>query len=114
MECDDGPTIEDEIRWNDELSSTQKKLLLKQEKLNSFRSIFGGVLYLFFAGVVGMLFKGWLRPMVMFALIWAGVIGYTLLTNEEQCIKVALAEEHIKQQEMKKVSSRNKTRRIPG
>jgi hypothetical protein len=82
-------------------------------KLNSFRLVFGGVLYLFFVGVVGMLFKGWLRPMVMIALIWAGVIGYTLLKDEEQRIKAALEEEHIKRQEMKKVSSRNKTRRIP-
>jgi len=51
--------------------------------------------------------------MVMIALIWAGVIGYTLLKDEEQRIKAALEEEHIKRQEMKKVSSRNKTRRIP-
>jgi hypothetical protein len=115
---DDGPTIEDEIRWNDELSPTQKKLLLKQEKLNSFRVFSGMALYLFFActvgAFVGMLFKSWLCPLVGGALIWAGVIGYTLLKDEEQRIKIALEEEHIKQQEMKKVSSRNKTRRIPG
>ncbi len=111
---DDGPTIEDEIRWNDELSPTQKKLLLKQEKLNSFRMIVGALLYLIFASVVGMLFKGWLREMVPVALIWAGAIGYTLLEEKEQRIKAALEEEHRKQQEMKKVSSRNKTRRIPG
>ena len=114
MDWDDGPTIEDEIKWNDELSPAQKKLLLKQEKLNFFRLVFGGVLYLFFVGGVGMLFKGWLRPMVMFALIWAGAIGYTMLKDEEQRIKAALEEEHIMQQEMKKVSSINKTRRIPG
>lgn len=114
MDWDDVLTIEDEIKWNDELSPTQKKLLLKQEKLNSFRSIVGAVLYLVFASVVGMLFKGWLRPMVMFALIWVGIIGYTLLKDEEQRIKAALEEEHIKQLEMKKVSSRNKTYRVPG
>lgn len=113
MDWDDGPTIEDEIRWNDELSPAQKKLLLKQEKLNFFRMVFGAVTYLFFTGFVGMLFKGWLRPMVMFALIWAGVIGYTLLEEEEQRIKAALGEEYIKQQEMKRVSGRNKKRRIP-
>jgi len=50
----------------------------------------------------------------MFALIWAGIIGYTLLKDEEQRIKIALEEEHRKQQEMKKVSSRNKKRCIPG
>jgi hypothetical protein len=47
MDWDDGPTIEEEIKWNDELSPAQKKLLLKQEKLNSFRLVFGAVLYLF-------------------------------------------------------------------
>lgn len=113
MDWDDGPTIEDEIRWNDELSPAQKKLLLQQVKLDSFRLIFGAVLYLFFAGFVGMLFKGWLRPMVMFALIWAGVIGYTFLKEKEQRIKLALEEEHRKQQELRTASSRSKTRRIP-
>jgi hypothetical protein len=105
---DDGPTIEDEIRWNDELSPARKKLLLKQVKLNSFRLVFGAVLYLLFACFVGMLFKGWLRPMVSFALIWAGAIGFTLLKDEDQRIRAALEEEHRRQQEMKKVSSRNK------
>ena len=105
MEWDAEPTIEDEIKWNNELSPAQKELLLKQVKLNSFRMVFGGVLYLFFAGVVGMLFKGWLRPMVMFALIWAGIIGYTLLKDKEQRIKAALEEEHRKREELRKGSS---------
>jgi hypothetical protein len=114
MDWDDGPTIEEEIKWNDELSPAQKKLLLKQEKLNFFRLVSGGLLYLFFAVFVGMLFKGWLRPVVMFALIWAGVIGYTLLEEKEQRLKAALEEEYRRQQEVKKVSSRKKTPRIPG
>ena len=114
MEWDAEPTIEDEIKYNDELSPTQKKLLLKQEKIKSFRLISGAVLDLVFVGVVAMLFKGWLRPMVMFVLIWAGIIGYTLLEEKEQRIQAALEEEYRNQQELKEVSGRKKARRIPG
>jgi len=114
MDSDDGPTIEQEIKWNNELSPAQKKLLLQQVKLDSFRLIFGAVLYLFFAGFVGMLFKGWLRPMVMFALIWAGVIGYTLLEGKEQRIRAALDDENRNQQEIKSGRARKETPRISG
>ena len=114
MDWDDGPTIEDLIQDNDELSSEQKKLFLQQEKLDSFRMIFGAALYLLFAGFVGMLFKGWLRPIVMFAVTWAGVIGHTFLEQKEQGIKAALEVEYRKQQEIKRDRSRKKTPRISG
>jgi len=109
MDCDDyGPTIEDEIRWNDELSPVEKTLLIQKSKIEFYRDALTLVLLFLLLGAIGTIVKGWLLAIIDGAIFWGTAIAYTLLEDKKNSIEIALAEES---QNRQKTESRNKKRR---
>jgi len=109
MELDDyGPTIEDEIRGNDELSPAEKKLLIQKSRIEFYRNALIFVLLVLLLGAIGVIIRGWLLAVIDGAIFWGTVIAYTLLEDKKNSIEIALAEES---QNRQKVRSRNKKRR---
>jgi len=109
MEWDDyGPTIEDEIRGNDELSPAEKKLLIEKSKNKHHRDLLTMVLLVLLLGAIGVIVRGWPLAIIDGAILWGTVIAYTLLEDKKNSIEIALADESQNQQ---KAKSRNKKRR---
>jgi hypothetical protein len=109
MDWDDyGPTIEDEIRGNDELSPAEKKLRIQESKVEFYRAALIFVLLVLLLGVIGAVVRGWLLAVIDGAIFWGTAIVYTLLENKKNSIEIALAEES---QKRHKIKSRNKKRR---
>jgi hypothetical protein len=94
-----GSTIEDEIRFNDELSPTQKKLLIQQANLEFYSAALLMVLCFLAMGAFAILLKGWLVAIVDGAIFWGTAIAYTVLKDKKNSIALALSEEHRIQQE---------------
>ena len=103
-----GPTIEDEIRVNDNLSPTEKKLLIEKSKNKFYRDALTMVLLILLLGAIGVIARGWLLAIIDGAILWGTVIAYTLLENKKNSIEIALAEES---QNQRNAKSRNKRRR---
>jgi hypothetical protein len=109
MDWDDyGPTVEDEIRWNNELSPTQKTLLIQQARLDFYSAALIMVLCFLLMGALAILIRGWLLAIIDGAIFWGTGITYTLLKNKKNSIALALSEEHRIQQEIKSRSKRGK------
>jgi hypothetical protein len=105
MDWDDyGPTIEEEIRWNDELSPAEKKLLIQKSKIEFYRTALILVLLFLLLGAIGVIVRGWLLAVIDGAIFCGTAIAYTLLEDKKNCVEAALAEEF---QNRKKIESRN-------
>jgi hypothetical protein len=100
------PTVEDDIRMNSDLSPVQKQLLLKQSRIKTWRTAFVIILVLVFATAVGFLFHGWLRQLVIVAVLWGSVITHTVLQDAETRIQGQLRDQLEKQREAKRESRR--------
>jgi len=109
MDSDDfGPTIEDQIRWNNELSDAEKKLLIQQSKIDLYRGILILVLCLLLMVAIGFIVRGWILAIIDGTILWGTAITYTLLEDKKKHIELALAEESLSRQ---KIESGNKERK---
>jgi len=100
MDWDDsGPTIEDEIRWNNDLTPAEKKLLIQQSRIEFYRAMLILVLLVLLLGAIGVIASGWLLAIIDGTIFWGTVIAYTLLEDKRKHIEAALAEEFRDRQE---------------
>jgi hypothetical protein len=108
MDWDDyGPTIEDQIRSDDELSPTQKKLLIQKSKIESYRAGLTFVLLILLLAAIGVIVRGWISAVIDVAIFWGFAITHTVLEDKKSKVEAALAEEYENQ---KKSKSRGKKR----
>ena len=94
MDLDDyGPTVEDEIRWNDELSPAEKKLLIQKSNIEFYRAMLIMVLLFLLLGAMAAIVRGWLLAVIDGAIFWGTVIVYTLLEEKKKSVEAGLAGE---------------------
>jgi len=108
MDWDDsGSTTEQTILWNDELSDTEKKLLIQKSRIEGYRNGLIFVLLILLLAAIGVIVKGWLAAVIDGVLFWATAITYTVLEDKKRSVETALAEEYENQRKSK---SRSKKR----
>jgi len=106
MDPDDfGPTIEDEIRSNDELNPVEKKLLIQRSRIEFYHALLILVLCSLLMGAMGAIVKGWLLAVIDGTIFLGTAITYTLLEDKKNHIELSLAEES---QNREKIESGNK------
>ena len=65
LDWDDcGPTIEDEIRLNNELSPTGKKLLIQKSRVESYHRVLKFTLLILLLGAIGIIVRGRLAVVI--------------------------------------------------
>ena len=85
MDWDDyGPTIEDEIRWNDELNPVEKKLLIQESRIEFYRAALILALLFLLLGAIGVIVRGWLLAVIDGAIFWGTAIAYALLEDKKK------------------------------
>jgi hypothetical protein len=101
-----GPTIEDDIRANADLSSVQKELLIKRSKIKVYRQILGAILVLLVAGLLSVFFKGWVQLAVFTVVVFGSLFTHMILEDAEKRIESELADEEEAVREAKRESRR--------
>jgi len=106
MDWDDdyGPTVEDEIRANDELTPRQKELLIQKSRIESYRNGLIIVLLVLLLGAIGVIVKGWLGAVIDGVIFWGTAIAYTKLEDKKNSVEIAIAEEFRKPPRRKRAS----------
>jgi hypothetical protein len=93
---------------NNELSPAQKKLLLNQSRLESYRVVFGMVLLFLLAGLIGVACGGWVRIVAEVVVVGGSIVTYTLLEEGEKRLQAELEDEQEKQREAKRQARKRK------
>jgi hypothetical protein len=105
---DNGPTEEQTILWNNELSPTEKKLLIQKSRIEGYHTGLILVLLVLLMGAVGALVRGWLATGIDVVIFWSFAITYTVLEDKKKKVESALAEEYEEQRKAKAQSRRRK------
>lgn len=109
MDWDDSaPTLEDQIRSNENLSPTQKTLLIQKSNIDFYRAALLLVPLLILIAFIADMVKGWIGDLIGCAIFGGGFIAYRSLEDKKRRVEIALAEESENQE---KIQSQNKKRR---